>query len=423
MISSLLLLLAPQCLPDIAVFVMDDVASADLALYGGPVSCPNLETLAAQGVNFTRAYSGPTCAPSRRSMLTGHWWVTGNGPSCPGSPDDTNTPQLSEAFLPECLPSYTSGISGKWHLGVVPGWFAERAPIVHGFDFYVAGSPTNVAECGGSNYTDWLRIDAQATWHQSAISTVYQGIAIRQAFNSGWPVTASPKLAYICQNLAHAPFHAPPSNLLPPGYVVPNTPRGRYEAMILAWDTLLGQMLSVVDLQTTLVVVVSDNGTPPNLAPDPDKAKGTTFERGVRVPMVFAGCGVSAPGRSVGDLVHLVDVWATLVEVGSGSVPGGSPWPQVGVSLKPFLEDLPQPPSHEFVLTGARWGTPDGDVASVRADMTKLRLLDDDGDGTSDREEFYDLSIDPGETTSLVSDPAYAVRYLEHLIWISQAIP
>lgn len=424
MILSLLLLVA-QSPPNLVVFVMDDVAAADLALYGGPVSTPNLEALAAQGVTFTRAYANPTCAPTRRAMLTGHWWVTGNGFSCPGDSGDTNTPLLAEAFLPEALLSYSSGIAGKWHLGVNPyGLPNELAPIAHGFDYWSAGSPTNVVECGGASYTSWLRIDSDFTGtYQSSTSTTHEGIAVRQAFVSGWPVVPSPRLAIVCNNLAHAPFHNPPASLLPQGYTVPNTQRGRYEAMILAWDTLLGQMLSVIDLQSSLVVVVGDNGTPPAMAPVQTKAKGTTFERGIRVPLIVAGPLVNAPGRSVGELVHVVDIYSTLVEVGSGSVPGGSPWPEAGRSLVPYLANVANPAPHEWVLSGARWGDVDGDIASVRSDLTKLRQLDDDGDAVADRLEFYDLATDPNETVNLASDPAWGMAIVEHIVWASQALP
>lgn len=423
MIAAAILLLA-QATPDIAIFVMDDVAAADLALYGGPVSCPNLEALAAQGVTFTRAYANPTCAPTRRALLTGHWWVTGNGLSCPGESPDVYTPLAAEAFLPEALPQYVAGITGKWHLGVPQVGPAELAPISHGFEYWIAGSPTNVLECGGSSYTNWLRVDADFSgYYRSALSTSHQSIAVRSAFVSGWPVVLSPKLAYVNPNLAHAPFHAPPANILPPGYVVAPGPRGRYEAMIVAWDFLLGQMLAQVNLGTTLVIVTSDNGTPPNVAPVSTKAKGSTFERGVRVPLVVAGLPVNAPGRSVGELVHLVDIWSTCVGVGSGSVPGGSPWPEAGRSLAPYLANVAHPAPHEFVLVGSRWGATDGDVASVRSDLTKLRNLDADGDGVAEALEFYDLATDPNETNNLIADPAWGMAIVEHMAWTAQVLP
>jgi len=407
---------------DLVLLVLDDVAAADLALYGGPVPCPALEGLAAQGVRFTRALANPTCAPTRRALLTGRWWLTGNGPSCPGGSIDPHTPALGSLVLPASLPaSYTAGLAGKWHLGVNPvlGWPDERAPIAHGFDFWAAGSPTNVGDCpAGGDYTAWLRVDAQAGWHTSATSGVHEAIAVRSAVVTGWPVVPAPRLAVVSANLAHAPFHAPPPGLLPPGYVVGPGPRGRYEAMVAAADGVLAGVLSVVDLSTTLVVVVGDNGTPPNVAPVGSKAKGTTFERGVVVPLVIAG-GPVVGGRVVDELVHVVDVGATLLDAAGGSTAGLD-----GVSLLPLLRDDPGwAAPREWALVGSRWGSTDGDVASVRSDGTKLRQLDADGDGVVESLEFYDLLSDPDEMVNLVSDPSWGFSVLEHLAWTAGALP
>lgn len=408
--------------PDILLVVLDDVAAADLALYGGPVATPNLTALAGGGVLFTRAYANPTCAPTRRAMLTGHWWVTGNGPGCPGESADTNTPQGSEVFLPEALP-HASGICGKWHLGADPaGGPTERAPIVQGFDFWLAGSPGNVDGCGGTGYSSWLRIDAEQGWHSSSISTGYEPTAVRQAWTAGWATATSPKLAVVSINLAHSPFHAPPPSLLPVNYVVGPGNLGKYEAMIVAYDTLLGQILAQVDLETTLVVVVGDNGTPPSVAPDRDKAKGTPFERGCRVPLVIAG-GPTVGERVSDELVHAVDIWATLIEAGGGTAPGGSPFPIVSSSLMPILLDQPHAAPHEYVLVGSRWGDTDGDIASIRLDGTKLRQRDLDGDLTVDVTELYDLSTDPDEVVNQAANPAFADTVAAHLAWTAQALP
>lgn len=419
MLASLLLSLAPQA--DIALFILDDVASADLALYGGPTVTPNLERLAAQGVTFTRAYANPTCAPSRRSILTGHWWLTGNGQQC--APAQPNSPVLAETLLPEALP-HVSGMIGKWHLGGDPlGGPWEQAPISHGFDAWMAGSASNVDACGGAGYSNWLRVNATARFHASSFSTAYEPLAVRDAFTAGWTLTPSPKLAVVAANLAHTPLHIPPAQLLPPGYVVGPSLRARYEAMIVADDRILGQMLARIDLTRTLVIVVGDNGTPGIVAPNAARAKGTCFERGVRVPLVIAGGPSSNPGRRSDELVHVVDLWRTCVEAGGGTVPTGSPHPLVSRSLLPILTDQPHAPLHDFVLVGSRWGDTDGDIASISQAGLKLRQRDVDGDGIVDAEALYDLVMDPGETTNLVGAAAYQADLALHRAFLQAAIP
>ena len=59
----------------------------------------------------------------------------------------------------------------------------------------------------------------------------------------------------------HSPYHVPPATLLPPGRSVGSDNRSRYEAMVAAMDTEIGELLSVVDLDDTLVIFVADNGT------------------------------------------------------------------------------------------------------------------------------------------------------------------
>lgn len=57
--------------PNIIVILADDLGYSDLGAYGGEIDTPNLDALAAAGVQFTQFYAGPTCGPSRAMLLTG----------------------------------------------------------------------------------------------------------------------------------------------------------------------------------------------------------------------------------------------------------------------------------------------------------------------------------------------------------------
>ncbi len=393
--------------PDVVVFVWDDIGKLDIDLYGGSAPTPSLNALAAAGVTFTRAYANPMCEPSRLSLMTGVWAVTTNGVQ-PCDPPDAETPSLAYEFLPEALPLHISGLVGKWHLGADPlGGPWQIAPIRHGFDYWTAGHAGNVSHCAGTNYGIWERVNASISFYSSTVVTTYEPAAVRDAFNLGWTHTASPKLAVVAGQLAHGPFHVPPA----PYFTgpVPGTTRGRYEAMIEANDYILGQMLANSDLETTLVIVVGENGTPGQVAPDSAKAKFTSYERGVRVPLVIAGAGVTNPGRVNDELVHLVDLWATAIEAGGGTAPGGSPRPIRSVSLGPILRDEVHAPPHTWVLVGHNWGHP-GDRGNRAAVSVSVKLIqwDDDGDTIVDREELFDLGADPLEATNLLTSPSYA---------------
>lgn len=405
--------LAPKDTPDVLVIVLDDVARVDVA----QVATPNLDALAAQGVTFARAVANPTCAPTRRSLSTGRWWLAGNGVPC-GDPV-AETPALAEIFLPEAMPGYASAVLGKWHLGTtqVPG---TCAPLTQGYSYWLRGCPSNVADdgCGPEgDYDNWTMQEGTPATCTLGPSAVYEPLAVADKLVTTWGASAQPRLAVVSINLAHSPFHRPPAYLLPPGYPATVTGRQKFESMIVAYDALIGYMLTAVDLDETVVIVVGDNGTPVQVAQlDAPRGKGTTFERGIRVPLVIAGACVVNPGRTESGLVHVVDLWQTLVELAGGTATSN------GISLVPALHDQPQT-YHDYVLTGTRWGSTGGDIASVAADLTKLRQLDDDGDLVIDAEEFYDLAADPGETANLIADPVHATRIAEHRAWIAANLP
>jgi len=127
--------------PNIIVFYVDDLGYGDLGAYGAKgVETPNVDRLADDGLLFTDAHStAATCTPSRYSLLTGeHGFrvdatiLKGDAPALikPGKP--TLPAMLQKA-------GYTTGIVGKWHLGLGDGnldWNGKIAPgpLEVGFD-------------------------------------------------------------------------------------------------------------------------------------------------------------------------------------------------------------------------------------------------------------------------------------------------
>lgn len=77
----------PPSKPNIIYILLDDAGYGDFGCYGQKtLQTPNVDRLAAEGMKFTRHYSGFTvCAPSRGTLMnglhTGHSQIRGNGPS------------------------------------------------------------------------------------------------------------------------------------------------------------------------------------------------------------------------------------------------------------------------------------------------------------------------------------------------------
>ena len=116
--------------PNIVFILADDLGYGDIGCYGQEkFSTPNIDSLAARGMRFTRFYSGTTVsAPSRACLLTGlhsgHAPVRGNIETPPEGqyplPPGRNIFRIFQKH------GYITGSFGKWGLGA-PGSTGEPA--------------------------------------------------------------------------------------------------------------------------------------------------------------------------------------------------------------------------------------------------------------------------------------------------------
>src|SRR5271163_2915615 len=92
---------------------------------------PNINRLAAEGINFTRMYSEPSCTPSRAAVMTGRHGVR-NGMYNVGFPYEYGGLAASEVTIADVLSKagYATAFYGKWHLGDIEASYATN----HGFD-------------------------------------------------------------------------------------------------------------------------------------------------------------------------------------------------------------------------------------------------------------------------------------------------
>lgn len=140
--------------PNIIVILADDLGYSDIGCYGSEIPTPHIDSLASNGLRFSRFYNSARCSPTRAALLTGlHPHQAGMGilAEVPGIPVevDSSTARgyqrvlsrdavtLAEVLRPA---GYHTYLAGKWHLGYHG---EERWPLARGFDrFYglVAGA-------------------------------------------------------------------------------------------------------------------------------------------------------------------------------------------------------------------------------------------------------------------------------------------
>jgi arylsulfatase A-like enzyme len=130
--------------PNIVIIYADDLGYGDISCYGATkINTPNIDRLGKQGLLFTNAHAtSATSTPSRYSLLTGEyaWRKKGTGVA---TGDATAIIQPGRTTIASILKNagYTTGVVGKWHLGLGPAegadWNGEikSGPMDIGFDY------------------------------------------------------------------------------------------------------------------------------------------------------------------------------------------------------------------------------------------------------------------------------------------------
>ncbi|MFT6078836.1 MAG: arylsulfatase B [Planctomycetota bacterium] len=392
--------------PNTLLIIADDFGADAHGLYGltsNPAPTPNIDALAAAGVRFENAYACPTCSPTRACLLTGSYgFRTGVGAPVPQGQSGLDA---AETLLPEALSlaGVTSALMGKWHLGTDLG---ASTPTSEGFNVFTG-------TLGGAvqNYSQWPKVKNNTTSQSTAYVTT-DTIDESLTFISQ---TATPWFVQVSLHAPHTPYHAPPANLHTQNLtgLDPNVDTiAFYKAMVESMDTEIGRLLGSIPAATlanTNIVFVGDNGTASGGVEqpfDPQRSKGTVYQNGIRVPLIFTGPAVSGPARVEPALAHVVDLFATLA-----MMQGVTTTPEHGVDLTPLLQAGGQTSPRAFVFTEQFNGTTAMATAGdqeviLDGRFTYLRLVRPNG---SIRQQLFDLDNDPLQLSNLLQQPLSAM--------------
>ncbi len=314
--------------PNFIVILTDDLGYGDLGVYGNPkIKTPRLDRMAAEGVQLTEFYSpAPTCSPARISLLTGRY------PKRSGLvrvliPHEKWGIPASEITLAEALKplGYRTALIGKWHLGGRKPYRPQR----HGFDeFYGVLYSNDMSILPLVHYPRFELIDGYRAVESPAVQKNLTKNYTRRAVSFIEENRDRPFFLYLSHTMPHRP-------LAPSDEFRGTSAFGLYGDVVAELDWSTGQILDALQRagieQRTLVIFTSDNG--PWVRGSYKKgirggsvgplrgSKGTTWEGGMRVPMIARWPGKLPAGVVRGGIITLMDLFPTFIELAGGKVP------------------------------------------------------------------------------------------------------
>ena len=449
--------------PNIVFILADDLGYGDLGCQGQKkFKTPNIDRIAAEGMRFTRHYSGSNvCAPSRCSLMTGlhtgHTFVRENRQAV-GFPEGQTPVPADSLPLPELLHAngYVIGGFGKWGLGPVG---STGDPLKHGFDRWFGYNCQAVAHnyyptqlwdndkpfpLKNPKFAAHQKLPADADPKNPASYEPYRGTVFapdvigEKARDFLRANKDKPFLLYYPTTVPHLALQVPEDSVkeftgkFPEtpytggnGYLPQFHPRAAYAAMITRMDRDVGKLLDLLKElkleENTIVVFTSDNGPLYDKAGGTDEEffasagglrgrKGSFYEGGFRVP-----CLVRWPGRiakgTVSDRVTGFEDWLpTLFEL--VGMKEKIPAKRDGISFAPTLLGGKQEPRPFLYRESPGYGGLQcvlaGEWKAIRRNLNPGAKAKDQAGGTL---ELYNLASDGAETTDLAKKhPEIAAR-------------
>ncbi len=137
---------APDGAPNVLEILTDDAGFGNPGTFGGPISTPTMDRLAAGGLKYNGFHVTALCSPTRAALMTGRnhhavgFGMVGEfaGPF-PGY--SATLPKDSQTFVKALQGNgYSTGCFGKWHLTPDnmqgPSGPFDRWPLGLGFDYF-----------------------------------------------------------------------------------------------------------------------------------------------------------------------------------------------------------------------------------------------------------------------------------------------
>ncbi len=414
--------------PNIVMILADDLGRHDCGFMGGPIATPNLDKLAGAGAKLDAFYVQPVCSPTRAAFMTGRYPMRHGLQVGVVRPWAQYGLPLSERTLPQALQEagYTTGIFGKWHLGhFQPDYLPTRRGFDAQYGHYNGALDYFTHERDGG--FDWHKNDKENRDEGYSTHLIGREAARFVKENAG----KKPFFLYVPFNAVHAPHQVPEEYTQP--YSQFKGDRKLYAGMLAAMDEAVGKIVQAVDeagvRDNTLFIFSSDNGGPaPGKVTDngPWRAgKGTLYEGGVRVVAFATMQGVIAPGSTVKEPIHIVDLFPTLGKLAGASLK--QPQPLDGLDVwSTITEKAPSPHTSILLNTTPRGGAiRAGDWKLVRKSGEEDPDDAQNGKAGPETVELFNLADDPYEKKNIADKNPQKVEELSKTLaaYAAEAVP
>ena len=428
--------------PNILMIVIDDQNDWVGFLGGHPqVKTPRMDALAAAGTAFTNAHAqAPLCNPSRTSVFSGlrpsTTGIYGLKPGVRGSSVLRDWVMLPQYFAQH---GYVTACYGKvYHDGSVPPEDQDKEFSIFGpapamprpeHKFVETPSSNPLVDWGvyppdDRDSCDWITTD-------NAIAQLDATPRDRPFF-----IATGYRLPHLPCYVSQKWFDLYPEDTLelPPVLALDrdDTPRfswylhwklpeprlgwlethDQWKPLVRAYlastsfvDSQIGRLLDALKTSgrgdNTIVVLWSDQGW--HLGEKLVTGKNSLWDRSTRVPLIFAGPGVTGAARCA-EPAELLDIYPTLIALCGLPERSGLE----GQSLVPQLRNAAATREQPAITTAS------ADNHGVRTTRWRyIRYADSS-------EELYDMQLDPNEWTNLAGDPNYAGIKVDLAKWLPE---
>lgn len=413
--------------PNILFICSDQHSGPVLGVSGHPiVRTPNLDKLAARGVNFRNTYCGsPVCVPGRAAMMTG-MFASDVGSYCNSTPFDGRVPTWGNRL-------HDAGYN-CWATGKMDLWINK--------DFGFREDGTSHGHSQNPDITSLFR--APLCWRPEERRLVNGTFTDRAAtdkpkadkairFLKEEASATKPWCMYVGFNKPHPKFDAalrfrdqyPPDRMplpdIPDGYLERRhaawqlmaghkniqTPipkeriqraRSAYFGLVTEIDELIGAILAELErtgqLDNTVVIYTSDHGE--MLGDHGLWLKNVLLEGAARVPLLMAGPGIPK-GVSIDTPVMHADMVATMLDIAGVPRAAGLR----GHSLLPIANGKSAGHPGVAYSESHSEGNATGSFLIRKGDWKYIYF-------TGDEPLLFDLKSDPGERNNLAADKRHA---------------